>query len=249
MKPRTFLIFLAGLTSFCTFAQSSQFQIGGSTSYLYSYRSLVSNGSTGDFVKDSRDKSESGASGVGLSGDLTFSMKGKFYLRSALSVNNFGYTTQTSRLKFGDAINDSTGFANPSTPISTGKINQRFITLSIPVLIGYKIHLDDQNTRFLLIQTGLNNHLILSSKTKGEYRYQDGTIDNRTTNTKTSFNSYYLSSLTGIGYLYQPNKHGISVALFFDYGLTPINKNTTNISQHSYFGGVNLSYCYNIGEK
>jgi hypothetical protein len=248
MKSKPLFILLFLLAHLCSMAQSTKFDIGGSTSYVYSYRNLTSSGNTGAMVKKFRDENESPASGIGLSGDFVFSLTSKFYMRSAVSVNSFGYSTQSSDLNFGDGINDTTGFANTPATIYASKINHRFISLSIPVLFGCKIKLGHQNNRFLLLQTGLNNHLILGSKTSGEYRSTDGTSFSRSTNDQSSYNNYYISSLSGIGYLYQPDKHGIAVTLFFDYGLSPINKNTTFITQRTYFGGVNLSYSYRMGE-
>jgi hypothetical protein len=242
MKAILVVVLTLGTIPFYSNAQSRS-SIGLSSAYLYSYRSLASSGNNGDLVKESRDKNESGASGLGFSVDFIFSLSEKFYLRSALAFNSFGYVTQMSSLKFGSII-DSTGSSGPSAPISIGKLNHRFTSLSIPFLIGFKMSISTKNDEFLYVQTGLNNHFILSSKTNGTYGYIDGTSKSISTDNKSSYRDYYISSYTGIGYLYQPNQHGVAVTIYFDYGLSPINKTTTYITQRSYFGGVNLSYNY-----
>lgn len=216
--------------------------LGTSASYLYSYRYLTEPSDGLVFIKEHRDKMESAMSGYCSSLDVLYQFNNNWNLSSGVSLSNPGYQYKNDEVLSGDQIGPS-GFS-PGQSITEVKTTYRLTRFSIPLLIGYRLPISQNNKHSLFFRLGVNNHFLSSAISSSEATYQNGETKTSTDDISKHYESYSLSAYAGIGYFYQINKHNIGLWFLGDYNITTATKKSYPIHEHPYYGGISLSYFY-----
>lgn len=225
-----------------SFAQSG-LSLGTSAAYLYSYRHLkMPDGS--DSYKQQRDQ-ESPVSSYFFSIDALYQFKGNWNLTSGLSISNPGYQRDLSDFKFGDQITEG-GFTGPAEAVDEIETKYRITRMSVPLLVGYRLPLGENNKHSLLFRLGVSNHFLIDMLVRTEIEFKDGTSKHSTQDISSYYEFYSLSATANIGYFYRFNKHSLGLSLLGDYGLPITQTRISGMKESIYYGGVGLTYLHQL---